>query len=132
MNYTDLAEALAPLVWPLIVLIIVLFLLRRADAVVQPIVIKVVDGLAKQAGSNSLFFGLMIGYGLSAGLQSLAEQATILKWLIIAAMAKVLNPIIVAMLAFCAKNGLADQTKSAPTGTTTPPFPAPPAAGGAP
>lgn len=121
----SLAEILFPLATPLAIVLLGLFMLRKADAVVQPIVINVVNGLAKQAGSNSLFFGLMIGYGLSAGLQSLAEQATILHWLILAAAAKVLNPIIVAMLAFCAKNGMTDNAKP-PAGTTTPPFPAPP------
>ncbi len=119
----DLIDILYPMATPLAIIFLGLLLLRRADAVVQPIVINVVNGLAKQAGSNSLFFGLMIGYGLSAGLQSLAEQATILKWLVIAALAKVLNPIIVAMLAFCAKNGLADTTtKPTGTGSTVAPF----------
>ncbi len=110
---------LQAIVWPLVVALVVLFMLRRADAVVQPIVVNVVNGIAKQAGSNALTYGLAIGYGLSASLQSLSEQATLLHWPVVAAAAKVINPCIVAMLAFAAKSDLGNPP---PKTTTTPPF----------
>ena len=97
---------IAPFAWPLVVALVLLYLLRRVSNEVQPIVVSVVSGLATQAKSNALGYGLAIGYGFSAALQSLAEQATILHWVVIAAMAKVLNPLIVAMLAYAAKSDI--------------------------
>ena len=108
---------IAPFAWPAVVALVLLYLLRRVSARVDPIVINVVNGIASQAQSNALTYGLMIGYGLSASLQSLAEQATLLHWLVVAAIAKVINPCIVAMLAFAAKSDL--------TGKAVPPKPEP-------
>ncbi len=128
MDTDLLVSILVPMADPLAILLIGLLVFRRADAVVQPIVVNVVNGLAKQASTNALTYGLMIGYGLSASLQALADQATILHWLVIAALAKVCSPFITAMLAFAAKNDLGGSAKSvtpSPTGTTTPPFAAP-------
>ncbi len=93
---------IAPFAWPLVVALVLLYLLRKVSNEVQPIVVSVVSGLAKQANTNALAYGLAIGYGLSASLQALAEQATVLQWPLIAAFAKVANPFIVAMLAFAA------------------------------
>lgn len=118
----DILLDLAPFAWPLVVVLLLLVILRKIESTVNPVIVGVVNGLAKQANSNALAYGLAIGYGLSASLQALAEQATILHWLIVAAMAKVLNPFIVAMLAFAAKNTIGDAPPK-PTGTTTPPFP---------
>jgi len=121
----ELASDVFPFVWPLIVLLILLIIIRKIESTINPIVVNVVNGLANQAGSNALTYGLMIGYGLSASLQSLAEQATILHWVTLAAMAKVINPCIVAMLAFAAKNDLGIARKLPPAnkaGETTPPF----------
>lgn len=105
---------IAPLAWPLVVLLLLLVILRKIESTVNPIVVKVVSGLANQAGSNALTYGLMIGYGLSASLSALADQATILHWYVVAALAKVVNPCIVAMLAFAAKNSLGDAPKPTP------------------
>ena len=109
MTTFDYITETAPFAAPLFVALILLFILRRADAVVQPIVVNVVTGIAKQAQSNALAYGLAIGYGLSASLQALAEQATILHWLVIAAFAKVANPFIVAMLAYAAKSNIGEK-----------------------
>lgn len=103
MDFIDVA----PFAWPLVVALVLLYLLRRVSDRVDPIVINVVNGIAIQAQSNALTYGLAIGYGLSASLQSLSEQATLLHWPVIAAAAKVVNPCIVAMLAFAAKSDLA-------------------------
>lgn len=123
MNPDLIFDVISPLATPLAIVLLGLLFLRRADAVVQPIVVNVVNGLAKQAGSNALTYGLAIGYGLSASLQALADQATILHWLVIAAAAKVCGPFVTAMLAFAAKNSLSEPGKPIPAGTTTAPFP---------
>lgn len=124
MTIDDIPDLL-PFAWPLVVASVLLYLLHRVSNEVKPIVVGVVNGLAKQASSNALAYGLAIGYGLSASLQALAEQATMLDWPIIAAFAKIANPFIVAMLAFAA-NGF---TPTAPKPAPAPPqSPAPPSA----
>ncbi len=97
---------ISPFAWPLVVALVLLYLLNKVSNEVRPIVVNVVAGLAGQAQNNALTYGLMIGYGLSASLQSLAEQATLLHWFVLAAFAKVVNPCIVAMLAFAAKSDI--------------------------
>lgn len=104
----------APFAWPLVVALVLLYLLNKVSHQVQPIIVGVVSGLAKQANSNALAYGLAIGYGLSASLQALAEQATLLHWPIIAAIAKIANPFIVAMLAFAA-NGFTPTAPKPPS-----------------
>jgi histidine ammonia-lyase len=116
----------APFAWPLVVALVLLYLLHKVSNEVQPIVVNVVNGLAKQASSNALGYGLAIGYGLSASLQAAAEQATALHWLILAAACKVVNPFIVAMLAYAAKNSFS------PTSALNTPAPAAPAPSPAP
>lgn len=115
MTFTDLLE-LAPIGVPLTVILAILLIVRKADAVVQPIVINVVNGIARQAQSNALGYGLAIGYGFSASLQALAEQATIMQWPLLAAFAKVANPFIVALLAYAAKS----EINKAPEAPKTP------------
>lgn len=103
MSYDD-AITIAPLAYPLTFLLGMLIIARKAESTFNPIVVKVVNGLADNAGSNALTYGLMIGYGMSAALSALAEQADKLGWVVIAAMAKVVNPFLIGMLAFAAKN----------------------------
>lgn len=125
MNYDTMLEIM-PFAWPLIIVLILLVILRKIENTVNPIIAGVVSGMAVQAQKNALGYGLAIGYGLSASLQALAEQATILHWVIIAAMAKVLNPFIVAMLAYAANNEIAKKAPAAnKSAETQPPFPNP-------
>lgn len=121
----DTLADIAPFAWPLLVLLLLLVILRKIESTINPIVVSVVNGLANQASGNALTYGLMIGYGLSASLSSLADQATILGWPVVAAMAKVVGPFVTAMLAFAAKNSIGNgvQIPAAKTGTTTAPFP---------
>lgn len=125
----DIAADIAPFTWPLVVMVGLLFILRKVETTVNPIVESVVRGVASSATGNALTYGLAIGYGLSASLQSLSEQATLLHWPIIAALAKVVNPCIVAMLAFAAKSDLTGKAPKPPGSTvSTAPFPTPPPA----
>lgn len=115
-------EDIAPFIYWLSAVLFLLICLWRIESTVKPIVVNVVNGLAVNAGSNAMTYGLMIGYGLSASLSSLADQATILHWVIVAALAKVVGPFVTAMLAFAAKNNI-----GGPAAVTLPPLSAPPA-----
>jgi hypothetical protein len=84
-----------------------------------------VNGLADRADGNAMAFGLAMGYGLSASLSALAEQATALNWLILAALAKVINPFIVGVLAFTAR-GAGSQPQGPHQGPPRGPTPPPP------
>lgn len=120
----DALTDIAPFAWPLMVLLLLLVILRKIESTINPIVAGVVNGLANQASNNALTYGLMIGYGLSASLSSLADQATILHWPVIAAMAKVVGPFVTAMLAFAAKNSIGNiPPAKLPSSPTTAPFP---------
>jgi hypothetical protein len=121
-DYIALAKELVPL---FIGALFIGFLLTAALAC-RPIVVRMVNGLADRADGNAMAFGLAMGYGLSASLSALAEQATALNWLILAALAKVINPFIVGVLAFTARS-------SRPASNDPPPAPpAPPHPHGAP
>lgn len=97
---------IVPFAWPLVVVLVLLIVLRKIESTVNPVIVSVVSGLAKQASSNALAYGLAIGYGLSASLQALAEQAVLLNWPYVAAFARVFNPFVVAMLAFAANGNI--------------------------
>jgi hypothetical protein len=103
--YLQLVKDLAPLIVGLFFLgfIVVACLAAR------PVIAKMIAGLATKADSNAMAFGLALGYGLSASLSALADQATALGWLIIAAMAKVVSPFIVGVLAFTARKDRSDK-----------------------
>ena len=100
-EYIQLVKDFAPLV---VGLFFIGFMVVACLAM-RPVVVKMVEGLATKADSNAMAFGLAMGYGLSASLSALAEQATALNWLILAALAKVINPFIVGVLAFTARSG---------------------------
>jgi len=108
--YIELAKDFAPLV---VGLFFVGFMVVAAFAL-RPVVEKMIAGMAEKAGVNAMAFGLAMGYGLSASLSAMAEQATLLGWLILAAMAKVINPFIVGVLAYTARGGGDKQTPAAP------------------
>jgi hypothetical protein len=97
--YVELAKEFAPLVVGLFFLGFIV----AAILALRPVIAKMVAGMADKAAGNPLAFGLALGYGLSASLSALAEQATALNWLILAAMAKVVSPFIVGVLAFTAR-----------------------------
>lgn len=113
-------------IWPFIPLLLAVFLFWGAYSIrrdVQPIMVNVIGGVAKSAGTNAVACAIAIGFGLSASLEALAEQATALHWLLIAAFCKVANPFIVAVLAYATQNGFVkkDGTPlSAPTSVAVP------------
>lgn len=113
------------LVWPLIFLLIMLFVLRQVRDDVNPIFKSVVGGLSQDASRNAKQYAIAIGFGLSASLSAFVDVFKELDAAAIgslgwhqyaAAWAKVANPFVVAVLAY------ATQSSFKP-GNTNPPFP---------
>lgn len=101
VEYLPYLLPLGPLIT--ILFVFVVYLNLRRD--LQPIVVSVVGGVAKQAQTNAVACALAFGFGLSASLEALSDQATVLHWVVVAALCKVLNPFIVAVLAYATQNG---------------------------
>jgi hypothetical protein len=103
MNFSDYITIVKDFT-PLAIGLIFIGLMLAGIIASRPVLTKVIGGLAERAGVNALGFGLAMGYGLSASLSSLAEQATVLNWLVLAALAKVVNPFIIGVLAYTARS----------------------------
>ncbi len=106
-------DILASLVWPLIVLLLALFVLRQIREDVHPIFIQVVNGVAKSAGSNAPAYAIALLFGMSASLSAFVDVFKELNRPAILAMswhqylvcwAKVANPFVVAILAYATQN----------------------------
>ncbi len=106
-------EILASLVWPLLVLLIALFVLRQIREDVHPIFVQVVNGVAKSAGSNAPAYAIALLFGLSASLSAFVDvfkdlnRGAILglSWhQYLVCWAKVANPFVVAILAYATQN----------------------------
>lgn len=119
-----------PLVWPLTFLLIALFIIHQVRAEVNPVIVAVVNGLSKNASSNAPQYAIAIGFGLSASLSAFYDvfnelssaAVTAMSWhAYFALWAKVLNPFIVAVLAYATQSNF-----KKPNGGTTPPFVQPP------
>ena len=103
------------LIWPLTFLLIVLVVIRQVFQDVRPILISVVNGVAKDASSNARSYAVAILFGLSASFSAFwdvfhtldATTFSLLTWHQYAALwTKVLNPFIVAVLAYATKSDL--------------------------
>ncbi len=99
MNPNDVMAA-GSLVWPLTVLVIALFVLRQIEAEVKPIVTGMVTGLAAQSSRNAASWAMAALMASAASCQALGEVAAELGWVYVAAAAKVLQPGLVAVIAF--------------------------------
>lgn len=91
------------LIWPLCVVLIILFILRRVGDDIKPIAHGVVGGLAKNAQQHALAYAMAMLYATAASLQALAEVAASFHWDYLAAFAKVLQPGTVAIIAYVTK-----------------------------
>jgi membrane-associated HD superfamily phosphohydrolase len=91
---------LSALVWPLTLILCVLVVLRKLRSDLSPITREVVTGLANHAKTYSLAYALAMCYGAAASLQALGDVAKDLGWVYIGAAAKVMQPGIVAIIAF--------------------------------
>lgn len=116
------------IVWPLSFILCFLFVLRKVEADVRPIVTGVVTGLAGDATHNAKQWGIAVMFGLSASLAAFydvfselgTKDLAALSWHQYAAYwTKVLNPFIVAVLAYVTQSNFKPKAT-----TTNPPFPA--------
>lgn len=121
MNF---AETL-PLIWPLTFLLIALFLLRKADDALQPIITGVVGGVAKNATQHALAYAMATILAVLSGLEALGEVATQFHWVYVIAGAKILTPMLATVVAYLTKKPSFTQPTPDPVppkAPTAPPF----------
>lgn len=106
-------EILSSMVWPLVVLLLALFVLRQVRQDVHPIFVQIIGGVAKSAGSNAPAYAIAILFGLSASMSAFVDvfkemnrpAIMALSWhQYLVCWAKVFNPFIVAVLAYATQN----------------------------
>lgn len=88
------------LVWPLVFLLLALFVLRKVEADLRPVFTNVVAGVAKNAQSNALQYAMGMALACLSSMQALAEVATQFGWIYIAAGAKIVGPGLGTLIAF--------------------------------
>lgn len=123
--------AIGKIAWPIIIVLVGLFCIARVTRDVRPIFVNIVGGVAKEAGSNAAAYAIAIMFGLSASLSAFydvfsqmdTKAFADLTWHQYFAMwSKVLNPFLVAVLAYATQNKFIPK----PGGSTNPPFPVKP------
>lgn len=121
MNFSDTL----PLIWPLSFVLVALFVLRKVEEEIRPLVRNVVGGVAKNAQQYALMYAMAFIYASAASLQALGEVATQFGWIYVAAAAKVLQPGIVAVIAYVTKPPQFTQANSDTSAKTSsnPPIP---------
>ncbi len=119
-----------PIVWPLVFLVVALIITRRLATDLRPIFTNVVDGVSKSARTNASSYAIAALFGLSASLSAFNEvfknldrsSFAVMGWhQYLALWSKVLNPFIVAALAYGSKSNFS--SPSAPSAHSTAPFP---------
>lgn len=115
MNYADLFQA-GSLVWPLTVILLSLVMLRALRDEVQPIFRGMRDALAIQATKNAMAWAMAVMIGISASMQALIDVSHQLNWFYLEALARVIGPGLIAVIA------LLRPSPSQPS-STNPPFP---------
>lgn len=110
--------AAGSIVWPLTVLTIALVILRKVDAEMRPIVSGMVSGLAAKSARNAENWAMAALMAAAASCQALGEIATDMQWAYVAALAKVMQPGLVAVIAFVMRSPAQSALP------TNPPFPA--------
>lgn len=103
------------IVWPITVLLFALLVLRKVEEEVKPIVSGMIGGLAAKSARNAENWALAALMASAASCQALGEVASDLGWNYVAAAAKVLQPGLVAVIAFV--------MRSPAQSVTNPPFP---------
>lgn len=122
-----------PYVWPLTILLVALLVLRQVREEMKPVFNSIIGGLSKNAQSNATQYAIAIGFGLSASMSAFYDvfndltsaNLTALSWHQYAALwTKVLNPFIVAVLAYATQsNFTTKKPNGTPPGGTNPPIP---------
>ena len=92
------------IVWPLALVLVALMVLRRFSALIDPLLHEVVGGLSGHAKRYAFAYAMAMVYAAAASLQALADEATRLGWVYVAASAKVIQPGAVALIAYVSKS----------------------------
>lgn len=130
-----LIDVLQPMATPLAIVLIGLLALRQVRDDVRPIFSGIVSGVAKSAQSNALAYAIALGFGLSASFSAFWEvfhtldstSLSVMSWHQYAALwTKVLNPFIVAILAYATKSDFKGFGQLPAATNINPPFPATP------
>lgn len=108
------------IVWPLAFLLVALTLLRQLRNDLTPIFKSVIGGVAKNAQSNALVYGLAIIAATLSSLQELSAVAREQHWLYAEIFCRVLQPALGTALAFAMKppSSLSVDINSKPTPAT--------------
>lgn len=124
MNTSDML----PFVWPLCFVLVTLFILRQLGDGLRPVFTSITTGLSRNASTNATKYAIAIGFGLSASLSAfydvfnaltIAAQSELSFHQYAALWTKVLNPFIVAVLAYATQSN----TTSRKSDGTNPPIP---------
>ncbi len=117
---TNFFQPLAPFAWPIAALLLVVFLAWWLCSDLRPIVTGVIGGIAAHAQKYAPSYGIAVLLGLAASHQALAEVAEKLGWVYAGAIAKVMQPGIVAMIGFIMRSPSQTQGGDNPPGGTKP------------
>lgn len=100
MTYLDSIEIVQPMAVPLSIVFIGLVILRELRQELRPIFVGMIGGLAEQSKSNAVVYGLCVCYFAAASLQAAADEFKALHWVVLAGFCKILQPGVVALLAY--------------------------------
>lgn len=106
------------LVWPLTFLLVALLLLRKMEARINPIVDGITNTLATDATRYATAWMMGAIYAGAASCQALGEVARQFEWIYVEAVAKVLQPGLVAIIAYVTRS----PSQNAQKADTKPPF----------
>lgn len=120
------------LVWPLTFLVVALYVFKRLQTDLSPVVTSMVSSLAQQVAKHSLLFAVAIMFGLSSSLTAFyevfqtiddatAKSLSIYQFLALAA--KCANPFIGGFLGYALGKGVMDAKPVTQDGRTNPPHP---------
>lgn len=121
-----MSEVLQNIVWPLGFVLVALFVLRKVGEDVRPLVSSVVNGLSVGAQKHAMNYAKAFLFGLSASLAAFYDVFSAMSndaWAEMnwhqyaAAWSKVINPFVVAVLAYLTQSGPKGET-----GGTNPPI----------
>lgn len=102
MDYAN--TSLASLLWPFAFVCVWLITLLAIGKVASPVLHGMVGGLSLHAKRYAFAYAMCMVYASTASLQALADEATRLGWLYVAASAKVVQPGFVAIIAYVSKS----------------------------
>lgn len=99
------------LVWPLVFLLIALFVLRKVEADLRPVFTSVVTGVAGNAQVNALRYAMAMMLASLSAMQALGDVAREMHWPYVEAFAKIATPALAAVVAFVQPSGPPTATK---------------------